>query len=97
MAMAGQTYDIEVNVDIRKATEELKKYSVVLYGILGILSRMGLGEEFTEIMRKIQQMIATINMLRASLILLQTASGPVGWAMAVVSVAGTILTLSEVS
>jgi len=97
MSEADRNFNVKLNFDMREATADLVKYSVALYGVLGILNRLGLPEEAQDCIRVLQKMIATINMLRASMIALQIASGPLGWALAGVSVAGSVLTLADVS
>lgn len=95
--MPEEEFDIKVNLDIREATAELRKYSTILYGTLGLARRMGLPEDVDEMITAIQRLIAQLNMLRHTMILLQTASGPIGWALALLSVTGTVLTMMDVS
>lgn len=94
--MVEDYYTIDFNIDIKEAMKEIMLYTSAIYGLFGLLRRMGFGEEFNEITGNIMNMIAKLNMLRVSLISVQAAAGPVGWALAGISVAGTIMTMSEV-
>jgi len=95
--MAEEEYKVKLDMDLREATAEIARYTAVLYGALGIMKRMGLPEEAQAQIAQIQKMIAQLMMLRASLIAVEMAAGPVGWALAGISIAGTILTLTDVS
>jgi len=51
------------------------------------MRRLGLGEEIGMAIAKIQHLIRTLNTLRLTMIALHAASGPVGWALALIGVA----------
>lgn len=87
------TYNLRV--DTTKTARDLLKVQTLLYGTLGILHRLGLPEPIDAAIIKIQRLISTLNMLRMSLIAVEAAAGPVGWAMAGISVAGTVLTIGD--
>ena len=73
------------------------QFQSLLYGTLGLLRRMGGGDEnVMRIIAKTQQLISTLNMLRISIMALQAASGPLGWGLAVIGLAGTVLTMGDV-
>lgn len=83
----------------KRQLEDLNKYITLAtsaaYGILGILRKMGLGEDVTKAITIVQRMISTLNMLRTTMIALQLASGPWGWAMAGIGLAGTLITIGD--
>jgi len=81
--------------DIREANVELSQLISVLYGVTSILSRMGLPPNVSKAIRELMRLISTVNMLRTSLIALQAASGPVGWAYAAVGLVGVGLNLAQ--
>jgi len=93
----------EVQYSITADTEQAKdqfegliitvnEAQVALYGMLGILRRMGLSEDVTRAITDIQRLISIMNMLRASYLALMAASGPVGWALAGIGLAGSAVT-----
>lgn len=87
------TYNLKV--DSSKAVKNLLLLQTALYGILGILRRLGMPEEVDAAIIKIQRLIATLNMLRVALYSLEMASGPVGWTMAGIGIAGTVLSTGD--
>lgn len=95
MSSEDHTVSFTLEVNTSRAVRALLKVQTVLYGVLGLLHRLGLPEPIDAAIRKLQQLIAAANMLRRSLILLETASGPLGWTMATVAVVGTALSFGE--
>jgi len=86
---------VEIQIETTKMITQLEKVQVLLYGTLGILRRLGLPEEVDSAILKIQRIIAALNMLRLALYAVEMASGPVGWAMAGVGIAGTVLSTGD--
>jgi hypothetical protein len=91
----GGEINYELKVDTTKTARGLLKVQTLLYGILGILHRLGLPEPIDAAIVKIQRLISALNMLRLTLIGVEAASGPIGWAMAGIAVAGTVLTTGD--
>jgi uncharacterized protein YigA (DUF484 family) len=65
------------------------------YGILAILRRMTGDENVAAAIAKIQQLIATINMLRVSIMALEAVSGPIGLTLAGISLVGALITTAD--
>lgn len=86
-----------LTADLDKFENTLQKGVAGLYGFLGLARRLNLPEPIDAGIMKLQQMIATVNMLRTSLIMLEMASGPWGWGLALIGIAGTALTVAETS
>jgi len=98
--MVKQIYDISLVFEeesVRNVMSKLVAISTVMYGVLGLMRRMGLPEEYDQAIIAIQQIISTLNMLRVSLtaLIALSATHPIGWAMFAIAAGGTILTLAE--
>lgn len=92
----------DIKADITQATREFKDFNNVLsqsisalYGTMALMRRMGLPESQQEALRDLMRIISLLNMARTSILALQAASGPIGWAMAGIGLLGTALTASE--
>lgn len=83
------SFSLEVNVE--EAYTELRKLQTVLYRSLDIARKLGLPDDISEMASKIQRLIAITNQLRLALIALSVASGPLGWALALVGTAGAFV------
>jgi len=83
------SFSLEVNVE--KAYEDIRKLETVLYRALGMLRQMGAGPDLDRMITQIQRAIAMINQLRLTIIALQAASGPIGWALAGIGVVSTLV------
>lgn len=99
MSIEKKTFEIEARGvdstirDLQRLEHNLRAVSTAIYGAIGLLRRMGFGENVDAALLKIQQLISMANMLRLSLISLQAASGPLGWVMAGVGVMGSLATV----
>ena len=88
------SFSLEVNVE--QGHTALRRLYTVGYRVLGLLRRLGLPPEADAFLMKVQQMISAANSLRLTLNALQTASGPLGWAMLGISAITTAWTFSDV-
>jgi len=90
------SFSLELNV--HKATEDLRRLQTVLYRTLDIAQRLG-DPNLNRLIRLIQRVITLVNALRLAykaLHLAKMAAGdPLAWAMAGVSVAEFALLLGE--
>lgn len=91
----GGEINYDMTVRTTKVARNLLKVQTLFYGILGILHRLGLPEPIDDAIVKIQRLIASLNMLRMSLIAVQTTAGPLGLVMAGVGVVGAALTAGD--
>jgi len=76
----------------RKAERTAPKLTQIIslaYGMLGIMSRLGLPEDIDRAVGVVMRLISAVNMLRVSLLALEAASGPVGWGLALIGIIGT--------
>ena len=85
----------ELKTKTQDVTFSLQKASAVAYGVMGIMKQLGLPPPFDEATLKIQRMIMLLNQLRITIHLVEIAAGPVGWALAGISIVGTAATLPD--
>ena len=76
---------LENNIESAKAS--VVELNSLLTTYLSLARRFGLPDDIMNALAKIQQLITIIRTLRLSLILLQTATGPIGWLTAAGSLA----------
>lgn len=98
LAEAKQLYDLlqksveltkQVEIQAARTSPKLREVVSLAYGLLGIFKQMGLPPDVDKAVSMVMRLISTINMLRASLLALEAASGPIGWGLALVGLIGT--------
>lgn len=87
------SFSLEVNV--KQAQEDLRKLQTVLYRTLDLMQRFTGKGNVSEAITKLQRMIAICNQLRLAFLAVHAASGPIGWALAIVGVAGFTISTAE--
>lgn len=87
------SFSLEVNVE--EAQQEIRKLQTVLYRTLGLMLKFTGKGNVSEAITRLQRMIAITNQLRLAFIALHAASGPIGWALAIIGVAGFTITTAE--
>ena len=95
MSVQDATVSFSLEVNVEKAYENIRRLQTVLYRALGLLRSMGLPEDVDAAIREIQNLIMILNQLRLTMIAVQAASGPIGWAMAGISTISTLMTTGE--
>jgi len=104
LAEARQLYEtLEKSVELtRKLEQQTQRTSPKLsqaislaYGLLSIFKRMGLPDDVEAGISRVMRLISVLNMLRTSMIALEAASGPIGWALAAIGAVGTVLAFQE--
>lgn len=107
LATARQLYNLLTQADMktqdmvdqRDEVTQLRLNMMDLYTLLtqslGLLQRMGLGEDMTKIISTLQRTIMLLNQMRVAIHALELSSGPVGWALFGVSMASAALTLNS--
>ena len=93
----GGEIDYKLTVDTTKVLRDIQILNTVFNRTISILRKMGLPENIMQAITFIQRMIALLNQLRLTMLALQAASGPYGWTMALLSLAGTQLTAADMS
>ena len=90
------TFNLKLNVDsVEAATESFRKFEQILLRSLVITRRMGIDDNLSNAAMQIQRMIMLTNQLRLAMIALETASGPVGWALAGLGMAVTAFSYAD--
>lgn len=80
------SFSLQVNVEDTLA--EIRRLQTVLYRSLSLLQRLGLPEDVEKGIIFVRRMIAVLNELRLAILAVQAASGPIGWALALLGLAG---------
>lgn len=93
-------FDVEANVvrakqELHSLRDDVDKLTVAVFGLLGLMGRMGLSENFSEAMRHIQRMISIVHMMRIQIKMLEAEMGPLGWTLLAIGMAGTVLTVEQ--
>jgi len=88
------SFDLELNISpITLST--LRRTQTLLFQTASLMRRMGLGEEINDALSRMQRAIMVANALRLAFIALNAASGPLGWALAGVGVAASVMSAGE--
>jgi len=82
----SEEFNVAFNLEL--ITEELiseaRRLETLLFRSLGLLRRLGLPEDISQGIYKIQRMVMVIRMLHTAMLAFQAATGPIGWALALV-------------
>jgi len=76
------TFNLELNVE--QAISEIRRLETLLFRSIALARRLGLPEDIDEQIRKIQRFIMIVRLAHTAVIALNAASGPIGWALAIV-------------
>jgi len=93
------TFNLELNVE--EAFSNARRIELILFRALGLWNRimrlLGLPPDspLAQGVARIQQFVMLIRTLHTAAMLLQAASGPIGWAMAGISVGATVMTAAD--
>lgn len=95
MSAEDHTVSFSFEINLEPAMENLRQYQTLLYQTMALARRFGLPEDIDSAISKMQRMIMIANQLRLTIIALEAASGPVGWALAGVGLLTTAVTTGE--
>jgi len=87
MSVDDTTVSFSLEINLEPALTNIRKLQTVLYRTLGLLRRMSGNEDLDRAIAKAQRIIAVINMMRLAYAAFMAASGPLGWALAGISIA----------
>lgn len=95
------TFNLELNVE--KSFSSMRRVELILFRVLGLWGRMcrllGVPEDapVTQIVEKVQRLVMIFRQLHTTIIFLEAASGPIGWAMLGISAAGTTMAAIDIA
>ena len=94
------TFNLELNVE--KSFTSLRRIELIIFRVLGLWGRLcrmlGLPEDapVVVIVEKVQRLTMVFRQLHSTILFLEAASGPIGWAMFAISATGTALTAIDI-
>jgi len=80
-----------LTVSVEDAATQLRQLERLLIRTIGLLQSLGLPPEVDAIIEKIQRLIMIIRQLQIAINIFYASTGPIGWAMAGISVFGAIV------
>ena len=89
----GVRFNLEV--DVHNAARDIADLNRLLTTYVSLARRMGLPENIMDAIAKIQQLRITVQMAYRSIMLLETATGPIGWAIGLGGLAITGFMLAD--
>ena len=95
--MSEETVTYNLNIDVTETVRELRSLETILYRSLSLAKRFGLPEHIDAAITKIQHLIATLNLLRATIIATQLATGPIGLLSITVGAAAVALSVADLA
>lgn len=81
-----ETLLFNILIDVEKPATQMRQLYALVSRVLTLMKRLGLPPDIEEAIRVAQRLISTANTLRVSLLALETASGPLGWTLAIVGI-----------
>ena len=95
------TFNLELNVE--KAVSSSRRIELIIFRVLGLWVRVcklfGLPPDSPaiQIVQKIQEVTMVLRQLHSTIIFVEAASGPIGWAMAGLSAAALVMSVSDIT
>jgi hypothetical protein len=87
------TLNLELNVE--KAYDNARRLETLFFRTLGLMRRIGLPEDISAAVYKIQRLIMVIRMAHTAILAFEAASGPIGWALAIVGISSAALSATD--
>lgn len=100
--MSEETVTFNLDLNVEKAFSASRRIELIIFRALGLWNRLcrllGVPPDspLITITQKAQEIAMVARTIHTSVVLIEAASGPLGWAMAGLSIASTALTVSEV-
>ena len=101
MSSSEENVVFNLDIDTSRSHSSVRKLETILYRTLSLYSRisrlLGIPEDspINQAVAKTQQLVMVVRQLHTAVLLLQAASGPIGWAMAGIGVAGVAVSSVE--
>lgn len=88
--------ELEAKVkSLQLSYSELRAIEVTATRLMRIISRMSGSENVDAAIRKIQNLIITIKLAQAAIHAFEVASGPIGWALAIVGGVSAVVSVGD--
>ena len=89
------TFNLELNVE--KAIGNIRQLETLLYRSLALVRRLCGNEDVDAAILKFQRLTMTVRLLHSAFIMLDSATGPIGWAIAIIGFIGGLVTAGEMA
>jgi len=87
------TFNLELNTE--PAINNVRRLETLVYRTLGLMRRLGLPEDISQAIYKVQRLIMVLRLAHTAMIALSLASGPIGYALAAVGIASAAVSFSD--
>lgn len=87
------TFNLELNVE--QCLSNIRRMETLLFRTLGLLRRLSGNESIDAAISKIQRLVMIIRLTHSAILLLEKASGPIGWAFAIVGISTAVVSMSD--
>lgn len=87
------TFNLELNVE--QAISHARQLETLMFRCLSLSRRLGLPEDISQQIYQIQRWVMAIRMAHTAMIALEAASGPIGWALAIVGGVSATVSMGE--
>lgn len=91
----GGEIDYKLTVNTANVLREIQILTGFFNSYARLLRKLGLPEEHAKLLREIQKTIMLLQKLRLTMIAVQAASGPIGWALAGIGAASFLIDTVE--
>jgi hypothetical protein len=91
----GSFVDFRIRVDASEAITSISELNRLFTTYLSLARRTGLPESIVDALSRIYQLQAAIQALHRSILLLEVASGPIGWATALGGIALSAVMITD--
>jgi len=94
-SLSEETVIFNLELNVEGAIDNSRRLETLLYRSISLLGRLGLPENIDAAIAKVQRLVMVIRLLHTAAIALEAASGPIGWALALVGVASALLSTGD--
>jgi len=91
MSCEGGEVKFDITASVSEVLTQIQLLERAINQLFSLMHKMGLPEEYEAMMTKVQRAIALWNLYRLTVIQAQLVSGPLGWTILGLGVAGTVV------
>jgi uncharacterized protein YaaW (UPF0174 family) len=95
MTEEARTVSFSVLLDMTPTYNELRKVEAIVFKVMNLLKKFGLGESVDTVIAGVQKMVMAVRMLQMTVRAFMVAAGPIGWIYAGVTAIATVATLVD--